>query len=107
MREIPEVSRIATLRELDKLGVVLHPTMFVDRIERGEVVLRHYYNSARELRITGAGAVLWVGMQRVNDGLIEALRGEGIANVHVIGDALAPRRLANAIAEGHRAARNV
>ena len=107
LREVPEVSRIPTLRDLDQLGVEIHATMFVDRIERGSVVLRHYLNPAHEERIDGAGAVLWAGRQRVNDSLAQELRASGAANLRVIGDALQPRRLANAIAEGHRAARAI
>jgi len=107
LREVPEVSRIPTLRDLDGLGVEIRATMFVDRIERGGVVLKHYYNPARELRIDDAGAVLWAGLQRVNDGLAAELRASGLANVQVVGDAVQPRRLANAIAEGHRAARKI
>jgi len=107
LREVPEVSRIPTLRDLDQLGVEIHATMFVDRIERGSVVLRHYLNPAHEVRIDGAGAVLWAGRQRVNDSLAQELRASGAANLRVIGDALQPRRLANAIAEGHRAARAI
>jgi len=33
------------------------------------------------------------------------MRAAGIADVRVVGDAFAPRRLANAIEDGHRAAR--
>lgn len=107
LRELPQVSRISTLRALDKLGVVLRPTMSVDRIENGEVVLRHYYNSRHEERLKGVGEVLWIGSQRANDALAYELRAAGVADVRLIGDAFAPRRLANAIAEGHRAGRDV
>jgi 2,4-dienoyl-CoA reductase-like NADH-dependent reductase (Old Yellow Enzyme family) len=107
LREVPEVSRIPALRDLDQLGVAIHATMFVDRIEKGGVVLKHYYNNAHEVRIDGVSAVLWAGLQRVNDDLVAELRQSGLANVRVVGDAVSPRRLANAIAEGHRAARAV
>ncbi len=107
LRELTEVSRISTLRVLDELGVELRPHMYVDRIERGDVVLRHYYNSRREERLKGVGEVVWTGAQRANDGLAYELREAGLTAVHLVGDAYAPRRLANAIAEGHRAARSV
>ncbi len=107
LREVPEVTRIAALRALDKLGVGLRPTMFVDRIERGGVSLRHYYNRERVERRDGVGAILWLGVQRANDALAHELLAAGVDNVKVVGDAHAPRRLANAIAEGHRAARAV
>jgi hypothetical protein len=35
------------------------------------------------------------------------MRAAGIADVRVVGDAFAPRRLANAIEDGHRAGRAV
>jgi len=107
LRELPEATRISTLRALDELGVVLRPNMFVDRTENGEVVLRHYYNSRREERLKDVGGIVWVGAQRANDALAYELRDAGLASVHLIGDAYAPRRLGNAIAEGHRAARGL
>ncbi|MBI2227304.1 MAG: FAD-dependent oxidoreductase, partial [Betaproteobacteria bacterium] len=107
LRELPEATRISTLRALDELGVVLRPNMFVDRTENGEVVLRHYYNSKREERLKDVGGIVWVGAQRANDALAYELRDAGLAAVHIIGDAYAPRRLGNAIAEGHRAARGL
>ena len=107
LRELPEVTRISTLRALDELGVVLRSNMYVDRTENGEVVLRHYYNSRREERLNDVGEIVWVGAQRANDALAYELRDAGLAEVHIIGDAYAPRRLGNAIAEGHRVARSL
>lgn len=107
LRELPFVTRISTLRALDELGVIMRPTMHVDRIERGEVVLRHYYNTGREERLKDVGEVVWIGAQRANDGLAHELREAGQRDVHLIGDAYAPRRLVHAIAEGHRAGRSV
>ncbi len=106
LRELPPVSRIATLRALDQLGVQLRPNMFVDRTEGGGVVLKNHY-SGREESIPAVSAVLWIGPQRANDALVEELRAFGIEAVQLIGDAFAPRRLSNAIQEGHRAGRLV
>lgn len=106
LREVPAVSRIATLRALDERGVAFRPRMYVDRIEAGGVVLREYY-TGREERIPGACAVIWVGPQQAQGALAEELRAAGIADVRVVGDAFAPRRLANAIEDGHRAGRAV
>ena len=105
--DLPEISRISTLRVLDELGVVLRLTTYVDRTDRGDVVLRHYYNPRHEERLDGVGEIVWVGAQRANDSLAYELREAGIAEVRLIGDAFAPRRLVNAIGEGHRAARAV
>jgi 2,4-dienoyl-CoA reductase-like NADH-dependent reductase (Old Yellow Enzyme family) len=101
-RELPQTTRISTLRVLDELGVSLRPTMAVDRVERGAVVLQHYYNPKHEERIEAA-EVVWIGMQQVDDTLAEGLRAAGVADVRVIGDAYMARRLTQAIAEGYRA----
>jgi 2,4-dienoyl-CoA reductase (NADPH2) len=103
LRELPAVSRIATLRALDQLGVELRPNMAVGRVEAGGVILTHYY-SAREEYVPEVAALVWLGPQRANSELADELRGQGI-EVHLVGDAFAPRRLANAIQEGHRAGR--
>ena len=107
LRELPEATRISTLRALDELGVVLRPNMFVDRTENGEVVLRHYYKSKREERLKDVGGIVWVGAQRANDALAYELRDAGLSSGHLIGESYAPRLLGNAIAEGHRAARGL
>ena len=99
-RELPAASRTTTLRTIDARGARTRTTMFVDRIENGKVILRHYYSN-REEPIEGCVAVVWVGLQHANDALGKQLRGAGIGQVHVIGDAFQPRRLANAIQEGH------
>src|SRR6185295_5899395 len=99
-REVPEISRNSILRVIDEFGVVLRPTMFVSRAESGAVVLQHYYNATREERIEDVAEVLWIGAQRTSDVLARELVCNGISDVKIIGDAYAPRRLANAIAEG-------
>ncbi len=107
LRELPEVSRISTLRVLDEFGVECHPNMYVDGTEGGTVILRHYYNAKHEERLKDIAEIVWLGAQRANDALAQELRDAGVPDVHVIGDAYAPRRLGHAIAEGHRAGRAV
>jgi 2,4-dienoyl-CoA reductase-like NADH-dependent reductase (Old Yellow Enzyme family)/NADPH-dependent 2,4-dienoyl-CoA reductase/sulfur reductase-like enzyme len=99
-REIPAVSRIATLRELDRLGVEMRPNMAVDRTINHGVVLRHY-QSGREEVLANCAAIFWIGMQRPNDCLAKDLGVLGHRSVTVIGDAYAPRRLPQAISDGH------
>ncbi|MBI2216741.1 MAG: FAD-dependent oxidoreductase [Candidatus Rokubacteria bacterium] len=106
LRELPMVSRIVMLRGLDEHRVVLRPNAFVDRIEGGGVVIRHYL-SGREERVPKVAAVVWVGPQKANDELREALETRGISDVRVIGDAYMPRRLTDAIREGYLAGRAV
>jgi NADPH-dependent 2,4-dienoyl-CoA reductase/sulfur reductase-like enzyme len=106
LRELPAVSRITMLRTLAEHEVGIRPHTEVVRIEDGAVVLRDCL-SGREDRLAGAAAVIWVGPQEAQDALAGALREAGVTDVHVVGDAFAPRRLANAIEEGHRAGRAV
>jgi len=106
LRELPAVSRISALRALDEQGVAARPHTYVDRIEQGAVVLKDCY-TGREETIPGAAAVIWVGPQEAQGSLAETLRASGIDDVRVVGDAFAPRRLANAIEDGHRAGRAI
>jgi 2,4-dienoyl-CoA reductase-like NADH-dependent reductase (Old Yellow Enzyme family)/thioredoxin reductase len=106
LRDLPMVNRITTLKRLDEHGVRLRPNMEVHQIRKGTVILRHHY-SAREEVLDDATAVIWIGQQRANSQLVAALGGLGKDRVHVIGDAYAPRRLANAILEGAQLARSI
>lgn len=102
-RELSEVTRISTLREMDKMGVRLLPNTFVERVEDGSVVLRHFYNTEREETIENADALVWIGRQRANDGIATLLLEAGCPDVRIVGDAVAPRRLPNAIQEAYNA----
>jgi 2,4-dienoyl-CoA reductase-like NADH-dependent reductase (Old Yellow Enzyme family)/thioredoxin reductase len=106
LREVPAVSRITALRALGQHGVSFRPHAAVDRVERGEVVLRDVYSGLEE-RIPDVCAVIWIGPQQAQAGIAEELRAAGVGEVHVVGDAFAPRRLADAIAEGHRVGRRI
>jgi 2,4-dienoyl-CoA reductase-like NADH-dependent reductase (Old Yellow Enzyme family)/thioredoxin reductase len=106
LRELPAVSRISALRALDEQGVTFRPHIYVDRVEAGAVVLKDCY-TGREEQIAKASAVIWVGPQEAKGALAEDLRAAGLGDIRVVGDAFAPRRLANAIEEGHRAGRAV
>lgn len=104
-REIPMVSRIAMLREMDKRGVELKPNMYVSRTSRGGAVLCHYLTQ-REEWVEDVAAVVWVGSARANGRLAEELRRAGVepSRIHVVGDAFSPRRLPQALLEAHTAA---
>jgi 2,4-dienoyl-CoA reductase (NADPH2) len=107
-REVPMVSRIAFLRELDKGGGTIRPNHFVARASNGGVVLRHYLTGREEV-VDDAAAVIWVGPAHSESSLAEALESAGLerARIRVVGDAFQPRRLANALVEGHAAARAI
>jgi NADPH-dependent 2,4-dienoyl-CoA reductase/sulfur reductase-like enzyme len=106
LRELPMVNRITMLKRLDERGVRLRPNCEVHEIRNRTVILRHHY-SAREEILADATAIVWIGRQRVNAELAQALAGWGKDRVRVIGDAYAPRRVVNAITEGAQLARSI
>jgi 2,4-dienoyl-CoA reductase-like NADH-dependent reductase (Old Yellow Enzyme family)/thioredoxin reductase len=99
-RELPIVSRIAALRQLDEAAATILPMHEVTRVDASGVELRHY-DSHRAIRVDEVARVVWVGPQVPEDGLVEAL-AKRLPDVptHLIGDAYAPRRLRHAIKEG-------
>jgi hypothetical protein len=106
LRELPMVSRIASLRALDQAGAEHRTSMVADRIEGGAVILRHTL-TGREERIEDCAALLWIGAQQVRSSLQQELRQAGLDRVHLIGDAFAPRRVAVALVEAQTAARSI
>ncbi len=105
-RELPMVSRIASLRALDRAGTEYRTSMAAARIEDGAVVLRHYL-TGREERVEHCAALLWAGAQRARNSIYPALRAAGLDRSFVIGDAFAPRRVAVALVEAQTAARAI
>ena len=107
-REIPMVSRIEYLRQLDRNRGRAVANSFVSEVANGGVVLRHYM-TGREKRIEDVAGVVWVGAARPNSEIASELRDAGMDKhrIHLVGDAFAPRRLANALTEAHAAARRI
>ena len=105
-RELPMVSRIATLRALDELGVELRTSTFVARGDGRTVVMKHYL-SGREDRLSSTSAVIWIGAQRARNALYEPLKDAGFDRTYLVGDAFAPRRIPVALVEAHTIARTV
>ena len=105
-RELPTVSRIAALRMLDGQGATILALHQLVDVSAGCVTLSHY-SSGRKTRIDTVNQVLCIGPQIPNDDCVPALRAAGIADIRVIGDAFAPRRLRHAINEAHAAGRSV
>ncbi len=108
VREIPVVSRIAFLREVDKAGGVLRPNAFAARVSNGGVVIANYLTGREDL-IEDVAAVVWVGHAVASGAFADEIEAEGIErrNIHVIGDAFQPRRLVNALVEAHGVARGI
>jgi 2,4-dienoyl-CoA reductase-like NADH-dependent reductase (Old Yellow Enzyme family) len=104
-RELPVVSRIAALRNLDRYEVEVIALNEPSRIVNGKVFLRHY-SSGREKPRAGIDCVLVVGPQSANDELVQPLTRAGLA-IHLVGDVYAPRRLRHAIHEGHQLGRRL
>ena len=107
-RELPMVSRIAFLRELDRNGGSVRPNHYVARASNGGVALRHYLTEREEF-IDDVAAIVWVGPATPNYSLLEELESAGFERrqVRVVGDAFQPRRIANALVEAHTAARAI
>lgn len=107
-RELPMVSRIEFVRQLDKYEGRAIPNSYIAEISRGGVTLRHYLTE-RENRLEEIKLVIWVGASTPNSSLAEDLRSAGMDKhrIHVVGDAFAPRRLANALTEAHGVARRL
>ncbi len=99
-RELPIVSRIAALRELDEAGATILALHEPVAARAGGVDLRHY-DSHRPVRLDDVRRIVWVGPQEPEDGLVAEL-AERLPDVElrVIGDAWAPRRIRTAIREG-------
>ena len=105
-RELPMVSRIATLKALDEAGAEQRTSMFVDRVENGAAVLKHYL-TGREVVLPHTSAVIWTGYQRARNALHRELKAAGFDRTFLVGDAYAPRRLPVALVEAHSIARKV
>ncbi len=105
-RELPMVSRIASMRALDRAGVRILTSMAPARAERGALILSHYLTGREELVPSTAG-LIWTGAQNARNELFEQLKIAGMDRTYLIGDAYAPRRVPIALVEAHTIARAV
>ena len=99
-REISSVSRGHVLAVLDRHRVRIVANTRLVQVQAGAAVLKNKFSGREET--AKAAAIYWVGSMQARDELAKALRLPR-AGIHVIGDAAAPRRLLDAVAEGHRA----
>ena len=86
-------------------GLAYRLNTWASSIEGDKVVLFNLYTGAAET-IEGVDTVVLVAGAKANDELYGALKG-GVANLHRIGDCVAPRKLDHAIYEGYLAGREV
>jgi 2,4-dienoyl-CoA reductase (NADPH2) len=99
-RELSSVSRGHVIAVLDRHRVRIVPNTRLVRVQNGAAVLKNKFSGREES--TAAAIIHWIGSLRARDEITKALRLPR-TNIHVIGDAVAPRRLVDAIAEGRRA----
>ena len=107
-REVPMVSRINLLRQLDRNAGRAVPNSYVAAVERGRVLVKHYL-TGRERWLESVASVVWAGAATANGELAVQLIDNGASkdHVHVIGDAFSPRRLAQALGEAHALGRRI
>lgn len=103
-REIPCTSRITTLRYLDSAGVHVMPTTWISHNRGKAVTLAHCY-TGRETLIEDVDSLVHVGGMQGSDSLDLDLQG-AVNELHIIGDAFQPRRIRDAIREGHMIGRS-
>ncbi|HET6697304.1 MAG TPA: NAD(P)-binding protein [Gaiellaceae bacterium] len=96
---------------LHEVGVRMHRTVRLDRVEPGGLALEDEFGDAIELE---ADAVVLVTQRLSDDALYhdlradeERLKAEGIEAVYRVGDCVAPQLIADAIFDGHRLAREM
>lgn len=88
------------MQRLVAFGVTFAPQTIIDRIERGRVVTASIWGGGEQ--VIEAEAVVLAGI-RHSRGF--AWRDAGISDLHIAGDALAPRKPADAIYDGERIGR--
>lgn len=94
-----ETTQVRTLRRLAGKGVVLAPGRLPVALVAGGVRLRDVWSG--EESVVEADVVVAAIGNLADDDLATALRTAGGVEVHVVGDALAPRTALEAVREGH------
>jgi hypothetical protein len=105
--EIDPTQQPFVLRRLQRAGVVMTPHLEGVSSDDGGVTLRHLYTEDDERR-DGVALVVMAGFRRGVAGLRDELAARRPElRVVVVGDALSPRTLLDAVAEGARAGADV
>lgn len=94
---IDPVVRTPIHTHLLRAGATFRAGERIERLEGAQVLLRNLYSGAQSAVETVSTLVDWRGREAERS-LVEAARNTGAA-VHIIGDALAPRTVAFAVAE--------
>lgn len=88
-------------RKLSRLGVAVRPVTFVTRIEPDAVTCENRFDG-KQTRLDHEGAIVLAMGNVAQNALADPLKALGL-EVHVVGDALAPRQVDQAIMDGERA----
>jgi len=104
-QEIGITSIVPLYTRLFAKGVVLTPHAELRAIEGSTVVVANVYSGA-ERRIEGVDTVVLAMGSRATDHLYRTLKGR-VADLHAVGDCVAPRGVHHALLEGTRAARAI
>ena len=98
--DIPGVSLMDLKFRLGALGVTIVTSSTVDAVD-GDLVRVRNLLTRRVETLTGIDSVIYAGPYRSERGLVATLSGK--VPVTVVGDSLAPRRVLEAMREGHDA----
>jgi dimethylamine/trimethylamine dehydrogenase len=105
------LEQIFLKERLHEVGVRMHRTVRLERVEAGGLALEDEFGEQVELE---ADAVVLVTQRLSDDALYHELRAdearleaEGIEAVYRVGDCVAPQLIADCIFDGHRLAREI
>jgi 2,4-dienoyl-CoA reductase-like NADH-dependent reductase (Old Yellow Enzyme family) len=105
--DLPAANLTGVLGRLDALGVAFYCAHELARADREALRLRHAY-ARREKRLPAVDAIVVAGGHRAADALFHALERVNVAaTIALVGDAVAPRAIKDAIYEGHRIGRQL
>jgi NADPH-dependent 2,4-dienoyl-CoA reductase/sulfur reductase-like enzyme len=91
------------LKRLSERGVVMRPLTAAVRLEGGTLTVRNSLTRA-DSKITGVDSLVVIDGRQPVDGLAAQLKGL-VKEIHLIGDALSPRRMLHATLDGARLGR--
>jgi mycofactocin system FadH/OYE family oxidoreductase 2 len=103
-QEVDDTLRPDLYARLFQKGVTLTPHAILREILPGKARIQHIYS--KEERVVEIDTVILALGGQAQDGLYHALEGR-VSELHLVGDALAPRRLHDAILDATRVARQV
>ncbi|MFD1606980.1 FAD-dependent oxidoreductase [Oceanobacillus luteolus] len=104
--DIHPTLRSPLYKRLLSTGVVFKPNSELKSINKDDLVIRNIYSNEEETIENVDVLVPWLGNQ-VNDNLYKELVESGLENIHLLGDAVAPRTVETATHEGAKLARKL